>query len=116
MAAYSMPGPDDGSAMPLYYATAADPWYVVTRCDYGPAQNSGAWSSIGILFHAPIVNHYCELVATWKRAAVGCSYMQAELYVPNAICAVASIRVLPVGKARDNAAVWEITVRIPKLV
>jgi hypothetical protein len=41
--------------MPLYYATAADPWYVVTGCDYGPASNTGAWSPIGIPFHAP--NH-----------------------------------------------------------
>jgi hypothetical protein len=50
---WSTPGPNDCCDMPLYYATASDPWYVVTGCDYGPTTNTGPWSPIGIPFHAP---------------------------------------------------------------
>jgi hypothetical protein len=50
---WSTPGLNDCCSIPLYYATASDPWYVVTGCDYGPARNTGAWSPIGIPFHAP---------------------------------------------------------------
>ena len=44
-ATFSTPGPDNCCSMPLYYATASDPWYVITSCvDGGP---------LGIPFHAP---------------------------------------------------------------
>jgi hypothetical protein len=50
---WSTPGLNDCCSMPLYYATANDPWYVITGCDYAPAHSTGPWNPIGIPFHAP---------------------------------------------------------------